>query len=402
MKKVTYSCIEKSIAKATSKIELDALSKALDSIDDNNIKANFVKQIEARIKTLTAPSSTIKIIDSNQLKANIETLGVTHHSDGSISINATEKIKAEFTKKYGYAQTGNFVDRLNMPLTKEDIENITLMMTKASEIMDISNIDLKNIVLVYNTIKYGSSKLFSSEMAKMTPQKWAVVMNTAKNPASADQLAAVMSYKGSSSAINSALTEIKNGAPISQIDSSTLSKIDKLQEYINSQVIQGHITVTRVEGFYGSGNPYGCLGTVEINGKTLDIAMEEALLNGKKAIQKLEDQINLSLVNYVAQNERFTSTKAACTMKPDGKNVDWTGPNTIQGSGKVVWQLDITPGTKGAFIEGNNFSGKLSSEAEIILQRDSYFEITNVHWDKDIKRWVVKAKVSDVPPPGII
>lgn len=402
MKKVTYSCIEKSIAKATSKIELDALSKALDNVDDNSIKAKLVKQIEDRVKVLTSPTSTLKVTNPVQLRAEIEALGVTHHSDGSISINVTSNMEAEFTKKYGYAQTNNFVDRLNMALSKEDIENIALMMTKASEIMDVSSIDIKNIVLVYNTIKHGASDLFSAvEMAKMTPQKWAVVMNTAKNPASAGQLAAVMSYKGSSSAINGALTEIKNGTPISKIDPDTLAKIDKLQEYINGQVIQDHITVTRVEGYYGSGNPYGCLGTVEINGMALDQAMEEALKKGDKAIQELEDQINLSLVNYVAQNERFTSTKATCTMKPDGKNVDWTGPNTIKGNGKVVWQLDITSGTKGAFIEGNNFDGFISSEAEIILQRDSYFEITNVHWDKDIQRWVVKAKVSEVPPPGI-
>ena len=402
MKKVTYSCIEKSIEKATTKMELDALYKALDSIDDNNIKAKLFKQIEDRVKALTSPSSTIKVINSVQLKADIEALSVIHHSDGSISINVTNKMKQEFTDKYGYAYTDEFVNRLKEPLTQEDLDNIALMMTKASEVTDISNIDIKNIVLVYNTIKHGQSGLFTPiEISKMTPQKWAVVMNTAKNPASAGQLAAVMSYKGDSGPINKALTKIKNGIPISEIDPDILAEIEKLQEYINRQVIQDHITVTRVEGYWGSGNKYGCLGSVEFNGTTLDAAMEEAELKGDAAIKALEDQINGSLTSYVAQNEKFTSTKATCTMKSDGINVDWTGPNTIQGSGKVVWQLDLQPGTKGAFIEGNNYKGSISSEAEILLQRDSYFEIKSIHWDKNIQRWIVKANVSEMPPLGI-
>jgi len=255
-------------------------------------------------------------------------------------------------------------------------------------------LDINRVVLLYNSIQNGDTHLFSpAKMAKMTPAKWAMVMNCAKGKQiTASQLEAMMNYKGSSSAINGGLTKLKNGQ---SIHPSTQKEIDALTKYIETQVIEEDITLTRVEGYYSTGvcdNPYGCLGSVNYKGKPLNQVLDETLAKLKydkdgnllnpEVVQSMETELNMMPGALVATNERFTS---ACVL-PGA---------TGQGSGKVVWNLTLKKGSKGAFLEGNNFDGGLSSECEILLQRDSKFEITGIQWDDKIKKWVVDADVTN-------
>ena len=164
------------------------------------------------------------------------------------------------------------------------------------------------------------------------------------------------------------------------ISKAVQAQIDEMQAYIGTQIIPDKIVVHRAEGYFGSGNPYGCLHTVTLpNGKTLDQALEEARLAGPSAIAKMEHEINTASTRHVATNNCFTSA--------------FYNELQSQGSGKVVWELEVQKGAKGAFIEGNNFDGSISSECEIILQKDSKFQITSIKWDDSIQRWKVKAKV---------
>ena len=131
-------------------------------------------------------------------------------------------------------------------------------------------------------------------------------------------------------------------------------------------------------------NPYGCLFLVDYNGKPLSQVLDAAVAAGPSAIAQVEDQINSSSKKLVATNERFTS---ACVL-----------PEAIysgQGGGKVVWEFTLKKGSKGAFLEGTNFGGGLSSECEILLQKDSQFEITSIEWDSSIQKWIISADVTN-------
>ena len=215
----------------------------------------------------------------------------------------------------------------------------------------------------------------------MTPAKWAMIMNIAQaQPITATQLSAFDDYKGDSGPINGGLTTLKEGGTISP---KTQKQIDAIQSYINTQTIPDTIVCYRVEGYWGPGNPYGCLHTAKLaDGTPLDQALEKARLGGETAIKNMEYSINVAGARYVATNERFTSGR----ILPDSSNGK-------KGSGKVVWELSVQKGSKGVFLDGNNFDGSLSSECEVLLQKDSKFEITGIKWDPSINKWRVKAKV---------
>ena len=176
----------------------------------------------------------------------------------------------------------------------------------------------------------------------------------------------------------------------SYLNPAILDQIAHIESYISTQVIPEDLSLYRVEGYYGGGNSYGCLGSITLtNGKTLDVALEEAVAGGEDAIKAMEKSISMGELDletgkfkkYVAVNERFTSTR----LLKSG--------NGSAGSGKVVWEFNIKKGSKAVFMEGNNITGSLSGECEVILQKDSQFIITEIKYDKNIKKWVVKADV---------
>ena len=350
-----------------------------------------IKGVEKGLGKLTS-KEIFKIDTQNRIVRMLRSCSTTNDARNSISIKLTSEVKKSIEDKYG-KQFYYFVNkRLKTSISQRDIDNISLIMTKASEVMNISNINIQDIVLVYNTIKNGNRKFFNTKnMAEMTPEKAALIMSSAKQSISKDQLWALMFYKGNSYWINNALSSIKEGTPASKIKSSTLSAITYLKELIDSQIIPARMSVVRTEGYGIGGNLYGFLSSVKINGTTLDKAMKEAIKKGDVAIRELENQINHSPVKFVAQNERFTSTSAIYPIKSKDKSIDWNAIKTLRG--KVLWELDIEPKTKGIFVDGFNFQGNGGSEAEIVLQAGSYFEITNISWDKNIKNWIVKARV---------
>ena len=349
-----------------------------------------IKGVEKGLGKLTS-KEIFKIDTQNRIVKMLKSCSTTNDARNSISIKLTSEVKKSIEDKYG-KQFYYFVNkRLKTSISQRDIDNISLIMTKASEVMNISNINIQDIVLVYNTIKNGNRKFFNTKnMAEMTPEKAALIMSSAKQSISKDQLWALMFYKGNSYWINNALSGIKEGTPASKIKSSTLSAITHLKELIDSQIIPARLSVVRTEGYGIGGNSYGCLNSVKINGTTLDKAMKEAVKKGKTAIHELENQINFSHVKPIAQNERFTSTSVIYPRK-SSNNIDWKAIKTFKG--KVLWELDIEPKTKGIFVDGFNFQGNGGSEAEIVLQAASYFEISNISWDKNIKNWIVKARV---------
>lgn len=384
MQKITNSCLNDAIDQATTKAELDDIYTALSNITDMSVKQALQNKISSKlpnVSTVTPKYYTSKDIDTALKKA-----GFSKNPDGSYRLNISESELDKLTKSFGtYGSSAKYLYEKEINLA--DIDNIRLMLNQASKVMDISAIDMTRVVLLYNNIKSGNTKMFEAEnIGKMTPAKWAMVLNITKGKQITEsQLIALLNYKSNSSQINGGLSDLANHLSISP---STQKQIDDLQAYINTQVIPEDIVLKRVEGYYCSGktdNPYGCLFKVDFNGRPLSEVLDEAVAGGTSSIQAIEDAINYGCKSkLVARNERFTS---ACVL-----------PEAIKsgtGLGKVVWNLTLKKGSKGAFLEGTNFGGCLSSECEILLQKDSQFEITGIEWDSKIKKWVIDANVTN-------
>lgn len=377
MHKMMNKSLDNAISSAKSATELQDIKQALTYVNNPKTKQQLLDNIAIKEKAIAASAPTPKFLSEVQVGNFLAKHGFVKDYNGNYTRLLSSTEKANIVSQYGTAQASKVIAKLEKPLNANDIKNLQTMINESSSFINLNQIDQTRLVLLYQSIIQGSSGVFNG---KMTPAKWAMIMNIAQaQPITATQLAAFDDYKGNSGPINGGLTTLKKGGTISP---TTQKQIDAIQSYINTQTLPETVVVHRAEGYWGSGNPYGCLHTAKLaDGTPLDQALEKARLGGETAIKNMEYSINVGGKRYVATNERFTSAR----LLPKG--------NGSGGSGKVIWELSVQKGSKGVFLDGNNFDGSLSSECEVLLQKDSKFEITGIKWDSSINKWRVKAKV---------
>ncbi len=380
MRRMTNSALDKSIASAKTHAELQDLKQAVAVINDASIKSKLLNAIAKQEAAIPAPK--IINLSETQIGNLLVKSGFAKGYGGKFEFNMDSATESSLISQFGASQASKIKAKMQIPLSVTDIINIQTMINEAAKVMDLSTLDMQKVVVLYRNIKEGNSQIFGYNLKDMTPAKWAAVMNiTQKKYITADQLAAFDAYKCSSSDIATELTKLSN-KEITNLSPYVKAQVEAMQSYINTQVLSEDIHLVRQEGYYHSGNSnqYGCLKSITLpNGKTLDKALSEAVASGQAAIDAIEDQINLAPIRYKAHNERFTS--AFFYNKAGGA------------SGKVVWDLTVKKGSKGVFLEGNNFDGSLSGECEFLLQKDSKFEIVNIEWKNGY--WKVKANVTN-------
>lgn len=433
------SALKTHINEAKTLGQLQDAEQALGFLSANNKKKLQIIIVGKKTLKSVLQSKGTKLSESEL----ISHLGL-QKTDTGYSFKVTQELEDYLIKYFGHSQATTVLKKIQKILTKSDIDNIRRMLNEASPLCDVLSVEPYRILLMYANIIEGQSDVFKSN--KMTAKQWAVLLNVAKEKMiTAPQISAFAKFKGSSTTINISLTtlkvveniikakskgielpsnvlaqidvvlkygkyevdnkildilsRIKSGEDVSipeiqkitsYLNPAILDQIAHIESYISTQVIPEDLSLYRVEGYYGGGNSYGCLGSITLtNGKTLDVALEEAVAGGEDAIKAMEKSISMGELDletgkfkkYVAVNERFTSTR----LLKSG--------NGSAGSGKVVWEFNIKKGSKAVFMEGNNITGSLSGECEVILQKDSQFIITDIKYDKNIKKWVVKADV---------
>lgn len=379
MQRINNTTMAKFIDTAKTKGDLEDISLALQYVNNPQVKADLQNRINTKLNEIQQNAPAPKTLSEIQVVNLLQKNGFAKNYKGELLLQLGNDDKNQLVKRYGSSQATYIIKKLETPLSGSDIKNIQMIINQSAGFINVNQLDPQRLVLLYQSLKQGASGVFTHNAKHMTPSKWAAILNIAKEkPITAAQLDAFNDYKGSSSSINGALSALAAHKPISP---ATKAQIDAIQSYINTQKLPETVTMYRVEGYWGFGNPYGCLGSVKLsNGQTLDQALEAAVKKGPAAIKAFEKAINIDGVRYTATNERFTSASLAPA-------------DPSAGSGRIVWELSVQKGSKAAFIEGNNFTGSLSSECEMLLQKDSKFVITGIKWDENIKKWRVKAKV---------
>ncbi len=379
MQRINNNTMAKFIDTAKTKGDLEDISLALQYVKNPQVKADLQSRINVKLNEIQKYAPAPKLLSEIQVVNLLQKNGFAKNYKGELLLPLGNDDKNQLVKRYGSSQATYIIKKLETPLSASDIKNIQMVINQSASFVNVNQLDPQRLVLLYQALKQGASGVFDHNAKYMTPAKWAAIVNIAKEkPITAAQLDAFYEYKGSSSEINGALSNLAAHKPVSP---ATKAQIDAIQSYINTQKLPETVTMYRTEGYFGHGNPYGCLGSVKLtNGQTLDQALEAAVKNGPAAIKAFEKAINIDGVRYTATNERFTSASLA--------------PATpTKGGGRIVWELSVQKGSKAAFLEGNNFTGTLSGECEMLLQKDSKFVITGIKWDDNLKKWKVKAKV---------
>lgn len=379
MQKISNSTMDKFIVNAKSLDDLEDAKLALKYVNDISVKNDLISKIENRKKYLEATAPPPKQLSEVQVQ-NILLKSGFNKIGNSYQLNISSDLNDKLVNYYGYSLASKVKQKLNKPLDSSDIQNLTSMINvNGGKYISLWQKDPHALVLLYQNIK--NTHVFSA--SDMTPAKWDVVLNIAKTnpPVTAAQKEAFEYYKGCGyTAINTAL---ENAAKGMHIAPDVKQKIDQIQSFINTQVINEPIRVKRGEG-------YEVLNSVTFaDGTSFPLAaeMQKALQHyfdtkgDKSQIEKLKNFINKK--ECVATQEHFMSATMA-------------GPMAGIGECKPVhWDLLVEKGSKGAFLEGINFDMGGHSETEILLQKDSKIVIQGIDFDYNDKKWKLIGTVSN-------
>ena len=375
MTNIQNKTLSRFVDNAKSLDDLEDIKTSLAYITDADVKDKLIDKITAKEKYLQSFAPKVQQLSDVQVQNLLTKNGFTLDSFGNYYKKLNQAAKDEIFNQYG-SYGSKIIQKLEQPLTASDMQNIKLMLNvNNGKYISLWQKDMNALIQLYRNIE--GSGIFSN-LSQMDAAKWDAIFNIAKTtPITANQLDDFRYYKGSGyQTINNALTnKKKNGTPIS---AATQAKIDNIQSYISTQVLKEPIKVYRGEG------PEVLASVKLANGKSLDKAMAEAkniyLSSGSKkdksAINKLINEVLNN--NYTATQERFMST----TMLKGHGFVD-----------EINWELDVPKGTKGVFLEGINVHGSCQTECEFLLQKDSKIIITDIDYDYNSNRWILKGTV---------
>lgn len=372
MNGIKHSTMEKMIDSAKNTDDLVDLKQALQYTNDKSVKKKLLDKIDARQKYLESVNPTPKLVQLSDAQVNnlLNKNGFIKDSYGNYTKKLTSAEKQKLYDAYG-SYGSHIISKIEAPLSKSDVQNLTKMINMAGgKYVSLWQKDMNALVQLYRNMQ--GSQIFGLNHLK--PEHWDAVFNIAKTkPITAEQIDVLTDYKGSGyMTINDALTaKEKHGTPL---PSNVKSKVDKIQEYINTQVVKEPMTVYRKEGTE-------VLASVKLpNGKTLEQAMIEAKAHYNKTgddtlIEQVKNWVKKG--NLVATQERFMSTSY--------------DPNVWHG--ELHWELEVQKGSKGVFLEGINVHGSNQGECEFLLQKDSNILITDIDFKNG--HWELKGSVSN-------
>lgn len=374
MNGIKHTTMEKMIDSAKSVDDLVDFKQALQYTNDKAVKQKLLDKIEARQKYLESVNPTPKLVQLSDVQVNnlLVKNGFVKDSYGNYTKKLTATEKQKLYDAYG-SYGSQIISKIESPLSQQDIKNLTKMINMSGgKYVSMWQKDMNALVQLYRNMEH--SQIFN--LGNLKPEHWDAVFNIAKTkPINADQIEALAYYKGSGYMnINDALTaQKKSGKPLTQ---DVKSKVDKIQEYINTQVVKEPMTVYRKEGTE-------VLASVKLpNGKTLEQAMADAKAHYYKTnphddtlIEQVKNWVKKG--NLVATQERFMSTSYS--------------PNVW--SGDLHWELEVQKGSKGVFLEGVNVKGHNQGECEFLLQKDSNILITDIDFKNG--HWELKGSVSN-------
>ena len=318
----------------------------------------------------------------------------------------------EFLNKYGYSvdnRSENFFDMhyerstIKRLLTTEETSNYMAKYKEDADIV-IRNaelyVDLPDVLKFVNIRrKQGVDILESKElfdrnivMANLTHDlnvngreydnnTYDLIQKSFENPPVGAEKAAIKVYKSSEFwRINNAISTQRND----DIEPLPMASeyIDNLTKYLNKVTNANDITVYRGEGYHIFNSI--TLQSGESLGKMMEQIVDKINQNDGTTNEEIEQEIKnlISQVqdkNYVATQERFLSTSA--------------DPKIANDFGKITLILNLPAGSKASFIDATYITEDNTHEAEVLCQRGSNLQITDLSFDREHNRWCVHATV---------
>ena len=320
-------------------------------------------------------------LNPNNWRNNIqEFLGLNKNSEHytfNVDSGLEKILKSHFSDEIGNVA----IENISKPLTEQDITNIKTLLEKASNVIEVSDIEPHKLLLLYQNIM-KSDEIATQWISKMTSEQSAFILNSAKADFVPEEIYdMLMQYKAIPSILN---------------HNSTSGMKNEISKYLANQKLQSDVKCNRTEGFMpisgAADNSFGgCLQTITLNGEfsgqTIDSVMKRInemsdIETKKMEFLKLKQSVLSN--NYVATNDRFMS----CTL---------TIPSGGASSG-VSWDFNLKKGSNALFLEGINMKGE-RGVWELLVQKGSKIQIKDLTFDPVHNIWNISA---DVTTPSLI
>ena len=172
--------------------------------------------------------------------------------------------------------------------------------------------------------------------------------------------------------------DINNAISSKNIPAKVQTKIDRISEFLDKQLLKNEMRVYRGEGSFGV---FDSVVLDEKNNITLKPVLKkftEKFEEGKVNEKEVQEFISKFLKKRIITQERFMST----AIEPAA--ID-------KYAKKVFWDIDIPAKSKASMIESYNV--ERDSEAELLIQRMSKLLIKEAKYDSSNKRWYLKAEL---------
>lgn len=387
---VKVKVMKNKIGETTDKRDIIAYQKSIDKISDTNTKIELQKLLNEKNTALTTRDNNVipvTPVSMKDLESGLETFG---YKKGTRKINTTtgEKEETYYVKDFTEKERAYFKEKYG--------ENADKVMNRLKEFND-SQLDWLVLRCINQRAKSGVNFLESKEsfydlmtlsftMNDVNGKRsydaalYSVIVDSnSKQPDKAETEAITM-YKGDDYwQINNSLT--KQHTKDLDIPPRVKNMVSNLTNYLNKASTAKDITTFRGEG-------YEIFKSIKLsNGQSLGETMEKIAAEIPKdgnisdetrtKINELISQVQDN--NYTATQERYLSTSA------DSK--------VAKRFGQVSLILNLPAGSKAVCLDAVNMNGKYSGEAEILCQRGSQLQISDIAFDETKKRWTITANV---------
>lgn len=309
--------------------------------------------------------------------------GYKQSPSGVMTRLLTKPEKQALNQKYGfYAHI--FKKILTTPLAQNTVKEFENFVKSGGEIGK-KLIETGFETLLSTFFILSNSRCLDDFKAKsyQNPETFKLIENLAQSEMDKKTFKSLSAYKGK--VYTGTGEEIQDALRLGKKPSKRIQKhINNISSYIDNQKIPESVKLFRGESCHAN------LMHVKINSKE-DVNLGHMIFLAGKS--KDDKEIN-KVREFVLDNEVTAKIPAFASTSID-KNVAIDFTETHSFDDRVIFNLDVSPDTKGTFIEGFYTKGKFKKQNEVLLQKGSEIKIKDINYDKENGVWIIEGRVSN-------
>lgn len=335
---------------------------------------------------VTAVQNTIKtqtglLKPTNSVVQKLIENGYKQDNSGIMKKVLEKQEKQILNQKYGF-YAHYFKKMLSMPLSPKTINEFNNFVKSGGEIgKKLLEKGFTTLLSTFFILRKSNCIEDFEAKSYQNPETFKLIENIANNDLNKKTFKSLSVYKGK--VYTGTGQYIQEALRIGKTHSKRIQNhINNISSYIDKQTIPDSIKLYRGESLHANLMHVKTDSGEEINlGHKMFLASKS---NDNKEINKIKE--------FILDNE-ITFKIPAFASTSINKNVAIDFTKSCSFDNRVIFNLDVSPNTKGVFIESLYTKGKFKHQNEVLLQKGSEVKIKSLDYDKENGIWILNGKV---------